>query len=112
MIRQRSVRKSLEKGHEVAGADPECNPMKARRRPRCLRLSLEQRQFGVSIIAGDHEWPALISRPLPILRNDLQTQDALVPISRLVPVRHKQLNVIDLEDAEASHPRDPRLLAD
>src|SRR5687768_16497736 len=42
-------------------------------------------------------------RPFLIFRNDFQTQYTLIPISRLVPVRHEQLDLIDLQYAKGGH---------
>jgi hypothetical protein len=35
--------------------------------------------------------------------NDLETQDAAVPVGRLLPVWHEQLDVIDLKYPEGVH---------
>src|SRR5262245_6175066 len=103
MVPQLQAFKTSHKRNEPATIDAESYEPEAGPGFRAIGCAPEQRQLRAAAIARDHQRSLWILRPEFIFRNDLQAQDPLVPLSRLVPVRHEQLHVIELEYAESVH---------
>lgn len=87
-----------QKVQESPPIDAKGDPVKAGRWPLAARLTPKQSQHRMARLAADHQ--RAISRPLFIVRHDLQAERALIPGGRLILIGHEELNVVDLDDAK------------
>jgi hypothetical protein len=100
IIDQAQTRKCVDEALEVGPTDPERRQVKAGSFSGPLRHALEERQLGAAAIAGNHQRTPRVFGPVLVSRDDLEAEDTLVPLGRLMAVGDEQFDVVDLIDSE------------
>ena len=95
MISERDVRQSLEELDKGGTCHTKRHQLKTGRALR-PRFTFKQGQFGVAVIAGDHQRTVPLLRPILEVSYNRQAQDLLIPSRRRVTVRDEQLDMVDL----------------